>query len=178
MTMKKKAKKSRKTLLLIILLLLAVGITVVAITVTVINSGKSTSSAAPLVNNGSAISGVYRGKSSAELLKELKKQQVRVTDKISSQIIFPSGNQGTKGAWIVENSPANSVTEQCSVVLNGQAVALSTPIKPGQHIENITLNTPVSPGTYSVTVNIKYFDPQTSAYRGQADYQNVRMVVS
>lgn len=176
--MKNKSKKSRRTLLLIILLLLAVGITVVAITVTVINNSKSTSSAAPLVNNGSAMSGVYQGKSSSELLKELEKQQVRVTDKISSQIMFPSGNQGTKGAWIVENSPANSVTEQCSVVLKGQTVALSTPIKPGQHIENITLNTPVSPGTYSVTVNIKYYDSKTSVCLGQADYQNVRMVVS
>lgn len=176
--MNNKGKKSRKTLLLMILLLLAVGITVVAITVTVMNNSKNQKSSAQLIGNGSAISGAYHGKSSAELLKELKKKQINVTDKFSSQIMFQNGKQGSDGSWVVDNSAANSVTEQCSVILKGQTVAVSAPIKPGQHIENITLNTPVSPGTYSVTVNIKYFDPQTSAYRGQADYQNVRMVVS
>lgn len=177
--MNNKVKKSRKTLLLIILLLLAIGITVVAITITVLNNGsKSKKRSAQLIGNGSAISGAYHGKSSAELLKELKKKQINVTDKFSSQIMFQSGKRGSTGSWIVENSAANKVTEQCSVNLKGQTVAVSAPIKAGQHIENITLNTPVNSGTYDVTVSVNYYDPASSAHLGQADYQNVKMVVS
>lgn len=161
-----------------ILLVLTVGFTVVAITITVINNSKKPSSSAQLLGNGSAISGAYHGKSSAELLKELKKEQINVTDKFSSQIMFQSGKRGSTGSWVVENSDANKVTEQCSVILKGQTVAVSAPIKAGQHIENITLNAPVNSGTYNVTVSVNYYDPASSSHLGQADYQNVRMAVS
>lgn len=176
--MKINHKKSRKALLLLAFLVLTVGFTVIAITVTVMNNSKNQKSSAQLIGNGSAISGAYHGKSSAELLKELKKKQINVTDKFSSQIMFQSGKRGSTGSWIVENSAANKVTEQCSVNLKGQTVAVSAPIKAGQHIENITLNTPVNSGTYDVTVSVNYYDPASSAHLGQADYQNVKMVVS
>lgn len=176
--MKINFKRSKKTLLLTILLVLIVGITVVAISVTVLfDHNNGASSSAQLIKNGTAMSGVYHGKTSAELLKELKKQQIRVTDRINSQIKFQSGKAGTIGSWIVENSATNSVTVQCTVMLKGASIAVSAPIKPGQHIENIMLNTPLDSGTYSVTVSVKYYDPKTSDLLGQAEYQNVRMVV-
>lgn len=172
-----KIMKTPKTILLTILLVLTAGFTVFAITETVINNSQSKNNNTQLINNGTAMSGVYHPKSNAELLKELKNKQINVTDKIGSQIAFQDGKQDSKGAWIVENPASNSVTEQCSVVLNEKVIAVSSPIKPGEHIESITLLSPVSSGTYSVTVIMKYFDLKTSACLGQANYRNVKLAV-
>lgn len=172
-----KIVKTPKTVLLTALLALTAGFTVFAITETVINNSQSKNKSTQLINNGTAMSGVYHPKSNTELLKELKDKQLSVTDRISAQITFQDGKQDSKGSWIVENPSSNKVTEQCSVVLDEKVIAISSPIKPGEHIEDITLLSPVSSGTYSVTVIVKYFDLKTSACLGQANYRNVKLAV-
>ena len=66
---------------------------------------------------------------------------------------------------------------QCKIVLNGKSIAKSAPIYPGQHIDGLTLSRQVSPGSYSVTAAIKYYNKDTKAYLGMADYK-IRLSVS
>ena len=61
--------------------------------------------------------------------------------------------------------------------LNGETVAKSAPIYPGQHIDGLTLSRQVSPGNYNVTAAIKYYNKTTKAYLGMADYK-IRLSVS
>ena len=77
----------------------------------------------------------------------------------------------------MENPASNKVIEQCAVILNGQTVATSVPIYPGQHIEQITLSQKVAPGTYDVIANIKYYSTDTKSLLGQADYR-LKLTVS
>jgi hypothetical protein len=143
-------------------------------------SGSESSAPSPsssLDDSGSALPGSRSSPSRQEILSQLQKQQVTVTDKVGSQISFPSGSTGSAGIWEVENQPSNSVIMQCEIVLNGKTVAKSVPIYPGQHIDSITLSQPVTPGNYNVTATIKYYNKTTKAYLGMADY-GIHMSVS
>ena len=60
---------------------------------------------------------------------------------------------------------------QCEILLDGETVAKSVPIYPGQHSDGLTLSRPVSSGSYSVTAAIKYYNKTTKAYLGMADYK-------
>jgi hypothetical protein len=141
------------------------------------SESSNTSPSSSLDDSGSALPGSSSSPSRQEILSQLQKQQVTVTDKVSSQISFPGGSTGSTGIWEVENQPSNSVIMQCEIVLNGKTVAKSVPIYPGQHIDSITLSQPVTPGNYNVTATIKYYNKTTKAYLGMADY-GIHMSVS
>ena len=185
-----KIKDSKKKIIsLIILILLLLLIPIVCVTcrfgkgsASADRVGKTPSSGvssqpSSLNDNGSALPGGYTSKSRQEILSELQKKQVTVTDRVSAQISFPNGTKGTKGSWVVENPSTNKVIMQCEVVLDGKTVAESTPIYPGQHIENITLSQPVSPGAYDVTAIIDYFSLDTKTNIGKVGYQ-IKLTVS
>jgi hypothetical protein len=136
----------------------------------------STVSSPKLVDSGSALPGGY-DKTRSEILDELKKKEVVVTDKVSSQLSFHNGNQGAIGDWVVENPKSNKVIEQIDVILNGKRVATSVPIMPGQHIENITLLKTMNTGTYKVTAMINYYNANTKSYIGKTGYE-IKMIVA
>ena len=96
---------------------------------------------------------------------------------MSAQASFSNGAKGSTGTWEVENPSSNTVIMQCEIVLNGETVAKSAPIYPGQHIDGLTLSKQVSPGNYSVTATIRYYNKTTKAYLGMADYK-IRLSVS
>lgn len=183
---KEKSKKRKRVLLilLIILFLLIIGIT---FSFCHAGTGKpnggnpSPSSQSPpsssLENNGSALPGGYTPKSRQKMLSELREKQVIVTDKVSAQIAFSSGEKGSIGTWTVENPASNKVIEQCAVELDGRTVAESAPIYPNQHIEKITLSQLVSPGTYDVTAVIRYYGTDSKDLLGQAEY-HLKLTVS
>ena len=141
------------------------------------SESSNTSPSSSLDDSGSALPGSSSSPSRQEILSQLQKQQVTVTDKVSSQISFPGGSTGSAGICEVENQPSNSVIMQCEIVLNGKTVAKSVPIYPGQHIDSITLSQPVTPGNYNVTATIKYYNKTTKEYLGMTDY-GIHMSVS
>jgi cell division protein YceG involved in septum cleavage len=180
----KLTKRKKLLLALLILLLIIIGLVSFFITGAARANGGSPSpssqsnpGSSSLVNNGSALPGGYTPKSRQEILSELQKEQVVVTDKVSAQISFPSGAKGAVGSWVVENPATNKVIEQCDVVLNGKTVAESVPINPGQHIESITLSQKVAPGTYDVTATINYYSTSTKELLGKAGYR-IKLTVS
>jgi len=67
------------------------------------------STAVYLEDDGVSIEGEAKKKDREEILAELEKQQIVVTDKLSSNITFQSGEVGTIGEWIVENLKENNV---------------------------------------------------------------------
>jgi len=185
---KKKSKLSKKKkiwlAILLILLLLIIGLVSFFISGAARANGGSPSpssqsnpGSSSLVNNGSALPGGYTPKSRQEVLSELQKEQVVVTDRLSAQISFPSGASGTAGTWMVENPAENKVIEQCEVVLDGKTVAESVPIDPGQHIDSIKLSQKVAPGTYDVTATINYYSTDTKSLLGAAGYR-IKLTVS
>lgn len=137
----------------------------------------TSSTVSVLTDTGSALTGGTSSKSSQEVLSELQKQQINVTDKVSAEAKFRSGLAGGTGNWSVENLSSNAVIMQCEITLNGETVAKSTPIYPGQHIDSIALSKQVSSGSHAATAEIKYYNSSTKAYLGMADY-SIKMTVS
>lgn len=135
------------------------------------SSSSPSSSVSPLDDTGSAKPGSSSSPSKQEILSQLQKQEVTVTDKVSAQVSFPNGSKGSTGTWEAENPSSNSVIMQCEIVLDGKTVAKSAPIYPGQHIDGLVLSQQVSSGNYSVTATIKYYIKTTKAYLGMADYK-------
>ena len=90
---------------------------------------------------------------------------------MSAQASFSSGAKGSTGTWEVENPASNTVIMQCEIVLDGETIAKSAPIYPGQHIDGLTLSRQVSSGNYSVTATIRYYSKDTKSYLGMADYK-------
>jgi flagellar basal body-associated protein FliL len=124
-----------------------------------------------LDDNGNAVDGAVQSKTHEQVLDELKKAQINVTDKLSSNILFPSGKAGTQGSWMVENVKTNNAIIQCEVFLNDKLIAKSVPIKPNQHIETITLSEDVKTGMYDVTAYINYFKLDTKEYISKAGFK-------
>jgi len=186
-------KKTRKRILLIILLVLL--FLIIGITFSFCHAGTTPNGGGPssqssqssqsnpgpgsssMDDNGRALPGGYTPKSRQEILSELQKEQVVVTDKVSAQVSFPSGAKSSVGSWVVENPASNKVIEQCDVVLNGETVAESTPIYPGEHIEHITLSQKVAPGTYDITATINYYSTSNKTLLGKAGYR-IKLTVS
>ncbi len=112
-----------------------------------------------------------------EILKELEKQQLIVTDKLSSNISFPSGEIGTVGEWIVENPEENTIIQQAEVYLNNVLIAESTPIYPNQHITAIELLQEVETGEYEVIAYLNYYDVETKEFISKAGYK-IHLTVS
>ncbi len=106
-----------------------------------------------------------------EVLKELEKQQLVVTDKLSSNITFMSGETGTVGEWIVENPEENTVIQQAEVYLEDILIVKSTPIYPNQHITGVSLLTDLEAGEYEVTAYLNYYDIETKEFISKAGYR-------
>lgn len=142
-----------------------------------LSSSVPSSSIPSLDDTGSAESGSSSTPSRQEILSRLQKQEVTVTDKVSAQASFPYGSKGSTGTWEVENPSSNTVIMQCEIVMDGETIAESAPIYPGQHIDGLTLSRQVSFGDYSVTATIRYYSKDAKAYLGMADYK-IRLSVS
>ncbi len=106
-----------------------------------------------------------------KILEELEKQQLVVTDKLSSNITFPNGESETIGEWIVENPKENTVIMQAQVYLDDVLIAKSTPIYPNQHITGIELLSNVEAGEYEVTAYLDYYDIETKEFISKAGYR-------
>ena len=121
--------------------------------------------------NGNAIDGGVKSKTQEEILKELQADQINVTDKLSSNIFFPSGKAGAEGDWVVENVETNTVVIQCEVYLGDKMIAKSVPIKPKQHIETILLSEDVDPGQYEVIAYVNYYSLDKGDYLAKAGFK-------
>ena len=121
--------------------------------------------------DGNAIDGGVKSKTQEEILKELQADQINVTDKLSSNIFFPSGKAGAEGNWVVENVETNTVAIQCEVYLGDKMIAKSVPIKPNQHIETILLSEDVDPGQYEVIAYVNYFSLEKGDYLAKAGFK-------
>lgn len=134
------------------------------------------SSSMHLDANGKADGGGYMSKSSEQILSELKKAQINVTDKISSSALFSSGIKGSSGSWVVENLASNNVIMQCEIYINNNLFAKSVPIYPNEHIESILLLNDLKPGTYDAVAFINYYKLDTKEYISKAGYK-IKLVV-
>lgn len=171
-----KDKKKKRRILLLILLFLLFSISAIAYAIYYSNSHVSGSSGKTMIVNGTALRGGSSSISEDDLLKELKRKQLMVTDKISSQVVFNGNRKGTSGSWVVENPSTNKVMVQCELLLNGKSIATSVPVGPGQHTETIMLSDDVKSGTYDVTAVVNYFSRDDRSYLGKAGYQ-IKMIV-
>lgn len=124
-----------------------------------------------LEDEGSSLEGEVKAKEREEILKELEKQQLVVTDKLSSNITFPSGEIGIIGEWIVENPEENNIIQQAEVYLNDALIAKSTPIYPNQHITKIQLLEEVQSGEYDVIAYLNYYEIETKEFISKAGYK-------
>ena len=138
------------------------------------NNGKKQtdpSSTVHLDQNGNAVDGSYKQKTKDQILDELKKAQINVTDKVSSCALFKSGEKDSCGSWVVENLPSNNVIMQCEIYVNDKLIARSTPISPNQHIESIKLSEPLKAGSYDAVAYINYFKLDSQSYISKAGYK-------
>jgi len=177
----KKKKRKKLWILLIIIGLLLFSIPCAIYTINVL--GKSANSAPVtqnpvLDNNGNSADGKAPVKSQEEVLKELQEKQLMITDKISSNISFPSGKKGTTGKWMVENSVDNKCIQQVEVHINGKdLITKTTPIFPNQHISKVELQNDVQPGNYDAIATINYFALDTKEFISKVEYQ-VKLTIS
>ena len=124
-----------------------------------------------LDENGSAVNGEVQGKSKEQILSELQKTQVTVTDKVSSSAIFRNGTAGSIGSWNVENLPSNNVIMQCEIYEGDRLLVKSVPIYPNQHIERIELLESIQCGSHDVVAYINYFKLDTKEFISKAGYK-------
>ncbi len=124
-----------------------------------------------LEDEGSSLEGEAEQADRDALLAELEKQQLIVTDKLSSNITFKSGLAGTIGEWIVENPADNTVIMQAEVYFDDILIAKSTPIYPDQHITGIELLQDVEAGDYEIIAYLDYYDIETKEFISKAGYR-------
>lgn len=129
-----------------------------------------------LQDDGSAIDGEVQTKEREDIMNELEKKQLVVTDKLSSNIAFPSGEIGTIGGWVVENPKENNIIQQAEVYLDDVLIAKSTPIYPNQHITGVELLAVVESGEYNVTAYLNYYNIETKEFISKAGY-NIHLTI-
>ncbi|MHB1484958.1 MAG: hypothetical protein ACYCYI_09875 [Saccharofermentanales bacterium] len=180
--MKNVHSKKRITVFLLMLFLLILSVGVIAVVnvsftrTAMKNKISKDSSSIQLDSNGNAINGKYITKTPEQILAELEKAQINVTDKVSTSITFDSGEAGSIGAWVVENIASNTVIMQCEVYFNNSLLSKSVPIYPYEHINSINLLTSLSPGIYEVIAYINYFKLNTKEYIGKAGYK-IKLII-
>jgi hypothetical protein len=128
------------------------------------------STAIYLEDDSSSIEGEAQMKDKKEILAELEKQQIVVTDKLSSNITFQSGAVGTVGEWLVENPKENNVIAQAETYLDDVLIVKSSPIYPNQHITGVELLEEIKPGEYDVTAYLNYYNIDTKEFISKAGY--------
>lgn len=168
-----KANKRKKVLMIalaMIVVMLAAFLLLRGCTDTPTEQEPSTTSVY-LEDDGSSIDGEVQTKEREDIMKELEKQQLVVTDKLSSNITFPSGDIGTVGEWIVENPQENDVIQQAEVYFGDVLIAKSTPIYPNQHITGVSLLEEIESGEYDVTAYLNYYDLNTKEFVSKAGYK-------
>lgn len=169
--------KGKQLILMIVLLILLLFIGVFAVMHFTADKSKlnrqlsDNSSSMNLEDNGKGLNGEYKSKTASQVLTELQKAQVNVTDKISSACIFNSGTKDSTGLWVVENLPANNVIMQCEIFLEDKLLAKSVPIYPNEHIESIKLLNDIKAGTYDVVAYINYYKLDSKEYISKAGYK-------
>jgi len=167
-------KKKRKKIILICIFTVLLLLLLFLFYANYMNSETTTNpsaTASHLNGDGNAIDGAADTKSGEELLDSLKKRELVVTDTLSSNIIFPSGQAGTIGSWVVENPSTNSIIQQAEVYYNGQLIAKSAPIYPNQHIESIELDQNIPTGEYDAIAYINYYKLDTQEYVSKTGYK-------
>lgn len=167
-------KKRTKKILIVIFICLLILILYLAYVNTLCpdpSMGNPKSPTSSLDQSGDAIDGAASPKSKEEMLDDLEKQQLVVTDKLSSNITFPSGNSGVIGDWIVENPSSNNIIQQAEVYFENQLIAKSVPIYPNQHIKKIELKQDIQPGEYDAVAYVNYYNMETKAYISKAGYK-------
>ena len=123
-----------------------------------------------LTDSGQGNQGTAPEKSQEEILAELEKQQIIVTDSISPNIIFATGSAGTEGTWKVENLAENTVIQQVEVFYKDQLIAKTTPIYPDQYIDSITLTKALPSGELEGVAYINYYNLDTKEIVGKTGY--------
>jgi hypothetical protein len=126
---------------------------------------------------GTAINGSYQSKSHEEILADLKKQQIIVTDKLSSHAVFASGTKGTAGKWMLENVRQNNIILQAEIFAGDACIARTAPLQPGQHVESIILLEDVPWGTRQAIAYLNYFDRKTRAFISRTGF-HIKLSVS
>lgn len=124
-----------------------------------------------LIGGGHAKPGLGSSETDSEILANLKKQQIMVTDSVGTALHFSSGSVGANGKWNVANDKSNNVIMQAVVTIGGKAVAKSVPIYPDEHIDSITLSSRLGQGTYDAVAYINYYNPTTKVYISKAGYK-------
>jgi methionine-rich copper-binding protein CopC len=174
--------KGKRLFIMIVFLILLLSIGVfAALKLTANNSVYNSttinkSSSMHLDANGKADSGEYKAKTSEQVLSELKKAQINVTDKISSSALFSSGIKGSSGSWVAQNLASNNVIMQCEIYINNSLFAKSVPINPNEHIESITLLNDLKSGSYDAVAFINYYKLDTKEYISKAGYK-IKLIV-
>lgn len=124
-----------------------------------------------LEDEGGSLEGEAEQANRDALLAELEKQQLVVTDKLSSNITFESGEAGAVGEWVVENPADNTVIMQAEVYLEEVLIAKSAPIYPDQHITGIGLLREIERGEHEVTIYLDYYNLETKEFISKAGYK-------
>lgn len=169
-----KSKKPKKEIIIVLSLILLAVLILILISMSSnsdISESRPSSTVSYLNENGDALEGAAATKSREEIMDALKKQQLVVTDKLSSNITFPSGKAGTIGDWVVENPSVNNIIQQAQVYLADNLIAESAPIYPNQHIESIELKQDVPSGEYDVTAYINYYNIDNKEFISKAGYK-------
>ena len=162
-------KKKRKVLIII---LLALWVLIILLLICKCSMDANTEpTTSYLEDESSSLEGEAEQANIDEMLAELEKQQLVVTDKLSSNITFESGAVGTEGEWIVENPADNKVIIQAKVYLDDTLIAKSTPIYPDQHITGIELLEIVETGEYEIMVYLDYYGIETKEFISKAGYR-------
>ena len=167
-------KRKRKKIILICIFSFLLMLLIILLYANYMNSettANPSATASHLNSDGNALDGPADTKTGEELLDSLRKQELVVTDTLSSNIIFPSGQAGTIGSWVVENPSTNSIIQQAEVYYNGQLIAKSAPIYPNQHIESIELDQDIPAGEYDAIAYISYYKLDTQEYVSKTGYK-------
>ena len=165
------SKKKRTTIIILLVILILI---IIFLAIKSCNSEDSlipTKEPIYLEDDGTSKDGLAEVRTRDEILNELKRQQLIVTDKLSSNITFPSSEVGAIGEWIIENPIENEIIVQAEVYLNDVLIAKSTPIYPNQHITGIELGEYVKGGEYEVTAYLNYYDIETKEFVSKAGYK-------
>lgn len=168
-----KIKKKRKFVVIILVaVLVAVGVLVAYTAYSGCGNSAYSNTASPskLTDNGQSIQGQATSESTQQLLDDLKKKEVYVTDSIGSCITF-SGKAGDNAAWKVQNLPDNTVIEQVEIYYSNELIGKTTPIYPNQHIDSIQINKNFTAGNYDAMAYINYYNSDTKDLIGKTAYK-------
>jgi hypothetical protein len=132
---------------------------------------KAANSKKPNSGYGSAKNGTNLNKSRKEILAELEKQQVVVTDKVSSYMQVSKNEKGAVTQWAMADLKNNNVQMQAEIYYQNKLYAESAVVAPGEHINSVTLINRMPKGKYKAIAYINYYSTdKNQKYLGKAGY--------